>query len=72
MDIAGGSVHVCVAEEGLHHRKIDTGFGQESKPKKLYQVTGVPNNYLIDCSTGKVIAVNLRGEALDEKLQELF
>ena len=51
---------------------IDTGFGQESKPKKLYQVTGVPNNYLIDCSTGKVIAVNLRGEALDEKLQELF
>ncbi len=51
---------------------IDTGFGQESKPKKLYQVTGVPNNYLIDCSTGKVIAVNLRGEALDEKLRELF
>lgn len=51
---------------------IDTGFGQESKPKKLYQVTGVPNNYLIDCETGKVVAVNLRGEALDEKLKELF
>lgn len=51
---------------------IDTGFGQESKPKQLYQVRGVPNNYLIDCETGKVVAVNLRGEALEEKLQELF
>lgn len=51
---------------------IDSGYGQESKPKKLYRVTGVPNNYLIDCETGKVIAKNLRGEALGEKLEELF
>lgn len=51
---------------------VDTGFGLESKPKKLYRVTGVPNNYLIDCETGKVIAKNLRGEELDAKLKELF
>lgn len=51
---------------------INTGFGQESKPKKLYQVTGVPNNYLIDCETGKVIAKNLRGTNLGDKLEELF
>ncbi|MEZ6191966.1 MAG: TlpA disulfide reductase family protein [Phycisphaerales bacterium] len=42
---------------------IDSGFGSESKPKKMYRVTGVPNNYLIDCKTGKVIAKNLRGKS---------
>jgi len=51
---------------------IDTGYGQESKPKKLYQVTGVPTNYLIDCATGKVVAKNLRGEDLGAKLGELL
>ncbi len=51
---------------------INTGFGMNSKPKKLCEVTGVPANYLIDGSTGKVIARNLRGDKLDAKLQELL
>ena len=28
MDVAGGGVDVGMAEQGLHHRKIDTGLGQ--------------------------------------------
>ena len=51
---------------------IDTGFGSESEPQKLYEVTGVPANYLVDGETGEVIARNLRGHKLDEKLEELL
>ena len=51
---------------------IDTGYGLESEPKKLYEVMGVPANYLIDASTGRVVARNLRGHALDDKLAELL
>ena len=39
---------------------------------KQYGVRGVPSNFLIDCSTGKIIATHLRGEALSEKLAEIF
>ncbi|SCC44449.1 Thiol-disulfide isomerase or thioredoxin [Chitinophaga costaii] len=38
---------------------------------KLYGLTAVPTNYLID-PTGKIIAKNLRGDNLDRKLVELF
>ncbi len=51
---------------------LDTGFGDQGEAKKLYEVTGVPANYLVDGHTGEVIARNLRGHKLDEKLQELL
>ncbi len=37
-----------------------------------YGVSGVPSNFLIDCSTGTIIATHLRGEALSEKLAEVL
>ena len=51
---------------------IDTGWGAKSDPVLLYGVAGVPANYLIDGKTGMVVARNLRGEALAEKLESLF
>ena len=51
---------------------IDTGFGPDSEAPSMYEVTGVPANYLVDSETGKVIARNLRGHKLDEKLKELL
>lgn len=51
---------------------INAGLGSQSVPKKLYEITGVPANYLIDASTGLVVARNLRGPALDETLGELL
>jgi thiol-disulfide isomerase/thioredoxin len=51
---------------------IDTGMGSESEPKKLYGVSGVPANYLVDAASGKVVARDLRGYKLDEKLAELL
>lgn len=51
---------------------IDTGMGPKSDPVLLYGVAGVPANWLIDGETGRVVARNLRGDALDEKLAELL
>ena len=39
---------------------------------ELYAVRSIPSNFLIDCSTGTIVARNLRGEALSEKLVELL
>ncbi len=44
----------------------------ESPAPKKYGVTTIPANFLIDCSTGKIIAKNLRDEALEKKIEELL
>ncbi len=51
---------------------INTGMGRRSDPTLLYEVTGVPANYLIDTSSGLVIARNLRGDDLGDRLKELL
>lgn len=38
----------------------------------LYAVRSIPANFLIDCSNGKIVARNLRGENLGLKLSELL
>ncbi|WP_158795629.1 TlpA disulfide reductase family protein [Pedobacter sp. L105] len=38
---------------------------------KLYGITSIPQNYLID-KEGKIIAVNVKGEALEQKLTEIL
>jgi peroxiredoxin len=42
-----------------------------SEAAKLYSIQSIPTNYLLDPS-GKIIAINLRGPALDAKLKEIF
>lgn len=37
-----------------------------------YAVASIPTNFLIDSATGKIVAKNLRGEAVVEKLAELL
>ena len=51
---------------------IDSGMGTKTGPQELYGVTGVPANFLIYTSTGKIIALHLRGKELHEKLKELL
>ena len=46
--------------------------GFEDKAAEEYAVEAIPTNYLIDCSTGVIIAKNLRGEQVLEKLQSLL
>ncbi len=42
-----------------------------SRAAQLYRIESIPSNFLLD-REGKVIAVNLRGEALEAKLAEIF
>lgn len=58
------------AEEDLPW--FDLGMGFEAEAAKAYNVRGVPNNYLVESSTGKIISKDLRQHKLDEKLEELL
>jgi peroxiredoxin len=42
-----------------------------SKAAQLYKIESIPSNFLLDKS-GRIIATNLRGEALQNKLAQLF
>ena len=42
-----------------------------SKVVQLYKIESIPSNFLLD-KEGRIIATNLRGEALQTKLAELF
>lgn len=51
---------------------INLGMGPEAEAPIAYNVTGVPKNYLVDSGTGDIVAKDLRGHKLDEKLEELL
>lgn len=51
---------------------INLGMGPEAEAPTAYNVTGVPKNYLVDSGTGDIVAKDLRGHKLDEKLEELL
>ena len=53
---------------------IDLGMGWEAEAPLAYnaRIEGLPNNYLVDSLTGKILAKDLRRHKLDEKLEELF
>lgn len=58
-----------VKEKGMQWVNV---LREGSEATEKYGVHGVPSNYLIDCSTGKIIAVKLRGNELAEKLAEVM
>lgn len=45
--------------------------GWQSSVVRQYGIKGIPSTYLVD-ARGKIVAVNLRGDALDRKLEEIF
>ncbi len=51
---------------------LDTGMGLEHEAALAYGVTGVPKNYLVESSSGNIIAKDLRGHRLDIALEEYF
>ena len=51
---------------------FNLGMGEEADAPTAYNVTGVPKNYLVDATTGDILARDLRGHHLDEKLEELL
>ena len=47
-------------------------LNQNNAAQEKYGVSSIPSNFLIDCATGKIIATNLRGDALAKKLSEVI
>ncbi|WP_316799739.1 TlpA disulfide reductase family protein [Pedobacter frigidisoli] len=61
----------AIREDKLDWTNASDLMGWDSVPSKLYGISVVPQNFLID-PAGKVLAINLHGPALQQKLEELF
>ena len=61
----------AIEEDGLPWLHVSDLKGWNNAAGRLYGVRGVPACYLID-RDGKIIADNVRGEKLNEKLSEIF
>ena len=61
----------AITNKELNWRHISSLEGWKCPAAKIYNVTAIPRMYIID-ETGKIIAQDLRGEKLVEKMDELF
>jgi len=61
----------AIAKDNLTWTHVSDLKFWDSAPAKLYAVRSIPSNFLIDPS-GKIIALNLSGEELEKKLDEVF
>ena len=44
----------------------------QNEVAQLYGINSIPANFLVEASTGKIIATNLRGKGLESKISELL
>ena len=61
----------AVEQNGMNWVHVSDLNGCDNQAAKDYAVQGIPSNFLIDAE-GKIVATNLRGEALREKIAELL
>ncbi|WP_259071842.1 redoxin domain-containing protein [Mucilaginibacter sp. X4EP1] len=61
----------AIHKDGLTWTQVSDLKFWNSEAAQLYAVQGIPQNFLLD-PNGKIIAKNLRGDDLEEKLEELF
>ena len=62
----------AIEKQQMKWVNVSTLEGFENPAAADYAVESIPTNFLIDCSNGVIIAKNLRGEAVLEKLAELL
>ena len=62
----------AIEKQGMKWVNVSTLERFDNPAAEDYAVESIPTNYLIDCSNGVIIAKNLRGEAVLEKLAELL
>ena len=60
----------AIHDDHLEWPQVCDFKGWKNEAAQLYGVLSIPQNYLVDAS-GKIIGINLRGEELENKLQEL-
>ncbi|TKC63696.1 AhpC/TSA family protein [Pedobacter hiemivivus] len=61
----------AIAKDGLVWTQVSDLKSFENEAAVLYGIKAIPQNFLID-PNGVIVAKNLRGEALEEKLNEIF
>lgn len=61
----------AIEKDKLNWYHVNDFKGNGSKASLIYGVEGIPDSFLID-QNGKIIARDLRGEELNEKLTELL
>ena len=61
----------AVAKDGLAWTHVSDLIGWDNAAAKQYGVMSIPANFLVD-KEGKIVASDLRGEALQNKLKELL
>lgn len=61
----------AIKQDNLAWTHVSDLKGWGNEVGKLYNVTGIPQNFLLD-KDGKIVAKDLRGEALEQKLAELI
>jgi peroxiredoxin len=61
----------AIAKDGLTWTHVSDLKFWSNEAAQLYKITSIPQNFLIG-PDGTIIAKNLRGEALNEKLAEIF
>lgn len=61
----------AIEKDGLPWTHVSDLQFWKNEAAQLYQVRAIPQNFLID-PNGKIVAKNLRGEALQERLMEIL
>lgn len=61
----------AVTDDNIAWITVSDLKGEDSNAATIYEVTAIPKNYLVDMK-GKIIAENIRGEELANKLAEIF
>ena len=61
----------AIEKDNLTWKHVSDLKGWDNAASNLYGVMSIPQNYLLD-EEGVIVAKNLRGEALHEKLDEIF
>ena len=61
----------AIRKDGLAWAQVSDLKFWDSEAAQLYGVNAIPQNFLLD-PNGKIIAKNLRGDDLENKLEELF
>ncbi|MBR2014046.1 MAG: AhpC/TSA family protein [Alistipes sp.] len=72
LDAKDESWREAIAEHKMDWVHVSNVKYWDTQSRKDYAVNSIPSNFLIDCSTGKIVAKNLRGEALKAKIAELL
>jgi len=66
-----GAWIAAIRKDGVNWTQVSDLQGWQNAAGQLYSVQAIPQNFLID-PAGKIIAKDLRGEALNKKLSELL